>query len=301
MSWAAIPVKSAIVTCLQLVRPGKFSLVNDCMTGDEKARIVSPKDRHFYGLGIFSSDGNLLFTTENDYEAGRGRIGVWVAQNDYIRIDEWDSGGIGPHDIKRLPETDMLVVANGGIDTHPETGRTKLNIPTMAPNLAYISKMGRWPKSPHLPQTCTRNLSDIWPWVLTDKSPSECDGKKVIPLKHSLASIRWDDHFDLWQPVQMTCVACRDTLAASHCHQLAKRLQLLLLGGIVQEYDVRDGELSRTSAILDVCGIAVFGQNITMSAGTGEMRLLNAASPSSINRTRVHWDNHLIPVSLALT
>lgn len=138
MSWAAIPVKSAIVTCLQLVRPGKFSLVNDCMTGDEKARIVSPKDRHFYGLGIFSSDGNLLFTTENDYEAGRGRIGVWVAQNDYIRIDEWDSGGIGPHDIKRLPETDMLVVANGGIDTHPETGRTKLNIPTMAPNLAYI-------------------------------------------------------------------------------------------------------------------------------------------------------------------
>ena len=30
------------------------------------------------------------------------------------------------------------MIANGGIDTHPDTGRTKLNIPTMQPNLSYV-------------------------------------------------------------------------------------------------------------------------------------------------------------------
>ncbi|WP_245540949.1 DUF1513 domain-containing protein [Octadecabacter antarcticus] len=41
------------------------------------------------------------------------------------RRDEWDSGGIGP-------------IANGGIGKHPDTGRTKLKIPTMPPDLAYF-------------------------------------------------------------------------------------------------------------------------------------------------------------------
>ncbi|HBM41824.1 MAG TPA: DUF1513 domain-containing protein, partial [Sulfitobacter sp.] len=40
---------------------------------------------------------------------------------------------------KRLPGGDTLVVANGGIDTHPDSGRAKLNIPTMRPNLTYIN------------------------------------------------------------------------------------------------------------------------------------------------------------------
>ena len=119
-------------------RPGTFAVVIDCVTGAQKAMLAAPDGRHFYGHGAYSSDGALLFTTENDYEVGTGRIGVWDATRGYKRVDDWDSGGIGPHDIKRLPGTDVLVIANGGIDTHPDSGRTKLNIPTMAPKLAYI-------------------------------------------------------------------------------------------------------------------------------------------------------------------
>ena len=102
--------------------------------------LTAPEGRHFYGHGAFSSDGGLLYTTENDYEVGQGRIGVWDTRRGYHRVDEWDSGGVGPHDIKRLPGRETLVVANGGIDTHPDTGRAKLNIPTMAPNLCYLEK-----------------------------------------------------------------------------------------------------------------------------------------------------------------
>ncbi|MCY4309047.1 MAG: DUF1513 domain-containing protein [Rhodobacteraceae bacterium] len=68
----------------------------------------------FFGHGIFSADGSLMFTTENDYEVAAGRIGIWDTRNGYHRVGEIGSGGIGPHDIKYISEQEILVVANGG-------------------------------------------------------------------------------------------------------------------------------------------------------------------------------------------
>ncbi|SLN42863.1 hypothetical protein PSA7680_02133 [Pseudoruegeria aquimaris] len=124
-------------------RPGTYAIVLDCISGKQLARLEAPGGRHFYGHGTFSMDGTTLFTTENDYDGGRGVIGVWNAENGYRRLGEFDSGGTGPHDIQRLPDGKTLVVANGGIETHPDTGRLKLNIPTMRPNLTYLSPEGR--------------------------------------------------------------------------------------------------------------------------------------------------------------
>ena len=100
-------------------RPGRFALVIDCISGAATARLDAPSGRHFYGHGVFSRDGETLFTTENDFETGDGRIGVWSRAGGYTRTGEFASGGIGPHDVKRLPQSDTLVVANGGIKTHP--------------------------------------------------------------------------------------------------------------------------------------------------------------------------------------
>ena len=72
---------------------------------------------------------------------GAGLIGVWARADAYHRLDEFSSGGIGPHEILRLPSGN-LAVANGGIRTHPETGRKKLNLDTMRPNLTVLSPTG---------------------------------------------------------------------------------------------------------------------------------------------------------------
>jgi hypothetical protein len=104
--------------------------------------VAGPGGRHFYGHGVFSSDGTRLFTTKNDYEAGRGVVGVWGAGEAYQRLGEFSFGGIGPHDIARLPNSDTLLVANGGLETHPDSGREKLNLATMRPNLSYLSTQG---------------------------------------------------------------------------------------------------------------------------------------------------------------
>ena len=52
------------------------------------------------------------------------------------------SGGIGPHEILRLPGARLLAIANGGIHTRPDTGREKLNLDTMRPNLTLMDEDG---------------------------------------------------------------------------------------------------------------------------------------------------------------
>lgn len=133
---AAHPTKTIAVAFAR--RPGAFALVIDCADGRVISRLDSPEGRHFYGHGAFSADGGLLFTTENDYDAGEGRIGVWDVRGGYLRIGEFASAGVGPHDVALAPDGETLVVANGGIQTHPDAGRAKLNIPVMRPNVAWI-------------------------------------------------------------------------------------------------------------------------------------------------------------------
>ncbi|WP_415400595.1 DUF1513 domain-containing protein [Tateyamaria sp. SN3-11] len=123
-------------------RPGTFAKVIDCATGDTKQTLIAPNGRHFYGHGAFSGDGALLFTPENDIATGQGRIGVWDRSAGYARLDDFTSAGIGPHEILRLPNGN-LAVANGGIRTHPASGRDKLNLDTMRPNLAVFDTDGR--------------------------------------------------------------------------------------------------------------------------------------------------------------
>ncbi len=119
-------------------RPGRFALAFNARNHSSPIMFAPPTERHFYGHGTFSIDGRLLYTTENNFESARGVIGVYDATANFARIGEFDSHGVGPHDILLMQDGKILVVANGGIETHPESGREKLNIPTMAPSLCFV-------------------------------------------------------------------------------------------------------------------------------------------------------------------
>ena len=109
----------------------------DCRDGKVLHRLTPPEGRQFNGHGCFSADGAILYTSEVVARGSAGRIGLWDVARGYVRAGEWDSGGIGPHEIRRLAGTDRLIVANGGIETDPDD-RTMLNVGTMRPNLALI-------------------------------------------------------------------------------------------------------------------------------------------------------------------
>ncbi|MGD9783474.1 MAG: DUF1513 domain-containing protein [Hyphomicrobiaceae bacterium] len=119
-------------------RPGDFAVVID-LVGDRAPRIfTAPEGRHFYGHGVFSPDGRLLFATENDYEAARGVLGVYDVAAGFRRTGELSTHGVGPHEVLMMPDGKTLCIANGGIETHPDAGRAKLNLDTMQPSLAFI-------------------------------------------------------------------------------------------------------------------------------------------------------------------
>ncbi len=119
-------------------RPGRFALAFNLQNATAPTVFTPPSDRHFYGHGTFSLDGRLLFATENDFDNARGLIGIYDASDKFARIGEFESHGLGPHDMLLLEDGKTLVVANGGIETHPESGRTKLNVTTMKPSLCFI-------------------------------------------------------------------------------------------------------------------------------------------------------------------
>ncbi|MGF1630772.1 MAG: DUF1513 domain-containing protein [Kiloniellaceae bacterium] len=139
-------------------RPGRFALAFDPFSAAPAKRFDAMAGRHFYGHGVFSPDGRWLFACENDYDNARGCIGVYDAAAGYRREGELEAYAIGPHEIVLLSNGRTLVVANGGIQTHPKAGRRKLNIDTMQPSLAYIdSESG--------------TLSAIWRWATAAGSP----------------------------------------------------------------------------------------------------------------------------------
>lgn len=133
-------------------RPGRFALIIDVRRKRVTGTLPAREDRHFYGHGVFSRDGRLLYASENDFEAGDGVIGVYDAASGYRRIGEFSSGGIGPHELILSGDGQTVIVANGGILTHPDYGRRKLNIADMKPSLAYLdARSGKLVEQQYLP------------------------------------------------------------------------------------------------------------------------------------------------------
>lgn len=106
--------------------------------GIEVSRLFAHQGRHFNGHGTFSTDGQLLYASQNIADSGEGVIAVYSI-NTFKQIKEISAFAIGPHDIHLSPDGSSLVVAGGGLKTHPLSGRLELNIASMRSNLLRIS------------------------------------------------------------------------------------------------------------------------------------------------------------------
>ena len=282
-------------------RPGDWALVLDPAAGRVLGGFAAGAGRHFYGHGAFSPDGAFLYTSENRFEDGAGIIGVRDAGQGWRRAGEWPSHGTGPHEIHPLGQGTMLAVANGGIRTHPDTGRAKLNLDTMAPSLAIVDAAdGRLVRSAspgaRLHRLSIRHL-DV-----------ACDGRIVVAMQHQGART---DHVPLvaferdgrLAPSPAPAGLTRRTrgyagsvsfdasgrhVAVSHPH-----------AGIVSLWSARSARLLAVAALDDVCGVApgagdgsfiatgADGRIASIDARTGESKILVRSEGS-------HWDNHLL-------
>ncbi|WP_286240675.1 DUF1513 domain-containing protein [Neptuniibacter halophilus] len=135
-------------------RPETFIDLLDYQNKTLLQRIHSSPGQHFYGHAIFSPDGRYLISSENQINTGEGLIVVRDLQQKAVVIRQFSSAGTGPHELKMMPDGRTLVVANGGILTHPNRGREKLNLETMQPSLAYLDlASGQLLEQVFMPQT----------------------------------------------------------------------------------------------------------------------------------------------------
>lgn len=276
-------------------RPGRFADVIDCRTGARLSRLLPPDGRHFYGHGCFALNGRYLLTTENDYEAARGVIGVWDAAKGYARVTEFDSGGVGPHDVLLLSDQ-ILVVANGGIETHPDSGRAKLNLPTMRSNLTYLQLDGALLERHELPDdlrlNSIRHLTRTQDGRIGFAMQWQGAAGEMVPIVGTHA-----------RGERMTLLGGDDPRvlnlsgyggSVSFSPDGARIGVTSPRGNALQLYDSRTAALIEEHRLQDVCGLAWFGGGFVATTGRG--RLLHPAMRDGINRefADLAWDNHLI-------
>ncbi len=293
---AVHPTRAQIVAFAR--RPGTFALVIDGASGQIRARLTAPPGRHFYGHGVFSPDGSRMYTTENAFDDGDGRIGIWDADNGYQRLGEISSGGIGPHEIVRLPGSDVLAVANGGIRTHPATGREKLNLPTMAPNLSYIdgetgTLLDQVLPPAQLRLNSTRHLAVSDDGHVAIAMQWQGDPAEGVPL---LAFHRQGEaELRLAEADEPSLVAMKGysgsvafNRAGDHAAITSPR------GGRVMAWPV-DGGDPETWQRMDVCGLTSAPDGWIATDGMGGVVALTTdLAPHPIARLPVAFDNHLI-------
>lgn len=118
-------------------RPGTQAFELDRSTLRVRTVFTTQDGQHLAGHGTYSHAGDLILTPEHDYQRARGVVVVRDARN-FAVVGELNTNGIDPHELAWLPDGRSLLVANGGIMTHPRTFRRKLNIPTMDPSLCVL-------------------------------------------------------------------------------------------------------------------------------------------------------------------
>lgn len=279
-------------------RPGAFALAIDCTSGQVIRQLEAPQGRHFYGHGCYVAGGDILCTTENDIATGEGRISLWSRPDNYMRIGEFSAHGIGPHELRTMPDGDTLVIANGGIRTHPDSGRDKLNLDTMRPNLTYLSSDGTLRDQVELPpemhKNSIRHLDVRADGLVGFAMQWQDDPETAPPL---LGLHRMGQGPAILAELPMTEQFAMNGYAGSVAFSGSGAEVAITSprGGVVHVFGA-DGGFVRAWRRRDVCGIAPAQTGFMTTDGTGAIFALTdqgAAPQASFARA---WDNHLVPI-----
>ena len=274
-------------------RPGRFALVLDLGRRRRTARFSAPPGRHFCGHGLFSPDGRLIYATENDYEDERGVLGVYDASPGHRRVGELDTHGIGPHEAVLLRDGRTIAVANGGIATHPEYPRRKLNLDSMQPSLVYLDAvtgelLDRAVPPPRLRRLSIRHISEaeggaVW-------FGGQYEGPRTDSVELVGRHRRGEDLAFLAapRPVYEEMKGYVGSIAASRDGRRVAATSPR--GGRLTVWDARSERVLETRRIADVCGVAPGEHGFVASDGTGRVWIAGAVATRD---DHARWDNHL--------
>ena len=288
-------------------RPGTFAGILDFYSGSITGWLEAPPGRHFQGHGAFSTDGGTLYSTENDFEQGRGVIGVWQVNKDIRRIGEIESHGIGAHEIRVAPDGLAHIVANGGVLTHPETGRRKLNVPGMSPSLVYIDPasgklMARHRVPRHLHKLSIRHIDvaadSTVGMALQYEGPKRHDVPLVAIHRPGTEISLLSAPRDINRRMNQYCGSIRLEVSSAYMGVTCPR------GDLVTFWRLPEGEFAGSLRHADACGIVptAHAGEFLISGGRGDLAVVHPSSGSRKDLAKptgvsIAWDNHLLEMA----
>ncbi len=286
-------------------RPGYFAVVVDARSLSPLATLRPPEGHHFFGHGAFSADGRLLYATENVFteERPRGVVGVYDATASFARIGAFETHGMDSHEILLAPDGRTLVVANGGIETHPEFGRQKLNVADMRPSIIRLDSttgdlVGETRLGSDLNQLSTRHMAFDGSGALWFGCQWEGEKGRRPPLVGRIDAdgaatlIPFPDQVaPLARNYIGSVVASRDGSAIAATSPI---------GGTVFVFDAERLRLAAAHGLRDGCGIAGLADDAFLaSAGDGRLMRVDAAAIAPVGRRGgVEFDNHMRRIAI---
>lgn len=282
-------------------QPGFFAVAFSIDGTRAPVTLEAAQGRHFFGHGVYSSDGSVLFATENDFDAGKGVVGLYDASETgaYRRVGEFDSGGIGPHELVLLNDGKTLCVANGGILTHPDYGKLELNLDSMQPSLAYIDvASGRLIERVSLPQALhrlsIRHLAlsaDGSVWFGCQYMGSASDQPPLVG-RH-----RRGFDAELFVGSDDVLRGCRNYIGSVAADPTGTLIATSSpVGNQVLYWDTTNGNLLGVTPLQDGCGVAPYSSSqFLVNSGTGALIQVGPHTPAQTilsASSDVAWDNH---------
>jgi len=277
-------------------QPGTFAVVFDPRGRREPQTIQSVPGRHFFGHGVFSLDGALLYATENDFENAAGMVGIYDARSGFERVGEFPTYGVGPHELLLLDDGLTLAIANGGIETHPDFGRAKLNIATMKPSFVLVDRNSGALIEKHELPTALHQLSirhmdtsaagDVW---------FGCQHEGPVTDRPALVgrAVRGKDLELIAMPDEVRSVL-RNYVGSVAANREAGTIAVSSpQGNSLVVLDTASGEVVKTASLSEVCGIAPDVAGYLATTGTGAIVQPDGDRAEDAKHV---WDNHILRI-----
>lgn len=276
-------------------QPGTFAVVFDPAGRAPPQTLHSVEGRHFFGHGAFSPDAKLLYATENDFDNARGVIGLFDVADGYRRIGEFDTFGTGPHEMLLTPDGKTLVIANGGIETHPDYGRAELNLDSMDPSLVFLNAatgdlIGQLRLSADLHQLSIRHMA----FDAHNRVWFGCQFRGEAGTRPQLIGYAtMDGDIRLIELPPDALGGLKNYVGSVAASQDGGRIAVSSPeGNTILCIDAASGALVSSTDLLAGCGIAPDGAGFLASSGQGAwLGIAGSAVPPQ--RLDVSFDNHL--------
>jgi hypothetical protein len=278
-------------------RPGTFAVVFDHAGKAAPVTITSAAGRHFFGHGVFSPDGRLLYATENDYENAAGMIGVYDATDGFRRLGEFPTHGMDPHEVLLLSDGRTLAVANGGVETHPDYGRAELNIATMKPSLVFLDRDGgtlieEQTLAPELHQLSLHHLAE------------DASGAVWFGGQYKGPAVDRPPLVGKARPGAEIALLAMEAPVLNRLHNYIGSVAANLDAGTVAlsspegnalvVIEAASGTVVSSRALVEVCGLAPERRGFVASTGRGEMV---GADGGDTRFDDYVWDNHMLRIA----